>query len=148
MAKRTLGREVRRLRLERGMTLRQLAEATGIHQPTLSRLENDRHTKRGPHEYVLRKVAQALAPTAEAADKLYTYFRTLQAELIGYWGLDVQSEGPIHLSTDAVVDLQSMRTGEAVAWVLRQRKWPPEKVQVVVGVVENIHPKSSDEPAA
>ena len=147
IARRTLGQEVRRLRLERGMTLRQMAEQTGIPEPTLSRLENDRHRKRGPQEYVLRRVAEALASTPEDAEKLFAYFRTLQAELIGYWGPDSQPAGPIHLSQDGLVDIQDMPTKEAVAWVLRQKKWPPHNVALVMQAVELFRPNSSDEPA-
>lgn len=53
----TLGQRVRQLRVSRGWTHRQLAEAAGIGHPYVSKLEADMHI---PSDRVLRAIATAL----------------------------------------------------------------------------------------
>lgn len=43
----TLGKYLRKLRTQRGLTQRQVADATGIEQNRLSQWENDQYTPRG-----------------------------------------------------------------------------------------------------
>jgi transcriptional regulator with XRE-family HTH domain len=67
-----LGQEVRRLRLESGLTLRGLAAKLGVSAAHLSDIEHDR---RRPSETLLRSIADELSPigaTFESFEELVT----------------------------------------------------------------------------
>lgn len=49
--------QVKRIRLLRGMSLRELAEASGVGEANISRIENG---KQSPHPATVRKLAKAL----------------------------------------------------------------------------------------
>jgi len=57
-----IGDNIKRIRLKRGMTLKALAKAVGIHTGYLSNVENN---KRMPSIPVLMAIAEALADAVE-----------------------------------------------------------------------------------
>src|ERR1700735_1747529 len=59
----TFGQRIRRLRRERGLTQRQLAEAVGLDFTYLSKVENDRGEP--PGEETVRRLADVLAVDVE-----------------------------------------------------------------------------------
>ena len=60
---RSIGRTIRRLRQERGMTIKELGEQAGLSSPFLSQLENGRAM---PSIVTLHQAAAALGTTAQA----------------------------------------------------------------------------------
>lgn len=57
-----IGKKIKILRIQRDMTLRQLAENAGLNIATLSHIENG---KVKPHGKTLKAIADALGVTAE-----------------------------------------------------------------------------------
>lgn len=63
----SLARALRNLRIEKGWTLKQLEEATGVHLSYLSAIENDR---RRPGLLTLKKLAEAFSDSEVGANEL------------------------------------------------------------------------------
>lgn len=73
-----LGQEVRRLRLEAGVTLRGLAARLGVSPAHLSDIEHDR---RRPSERLLRKIAHELRATGASYEVLHELITGIDPEL-------------------------------------------------------------------
>ena|SRR5689334_3073905 len=78
MERKTLGTEIRRLRMDGGTTLRRFAVRVGVSAPHLSDIERDR---RRPSRDLLRRIARELRPTGGTYTSLERLDTRFEADL-------------------------------------------------------------------
>lgn len=76
----TIGRNIRKLRIQKGMSATNLAERTGIRKSTISNYENARSV---PRSEILKKIAEILETSVDAIKN--TELRVLKSETDDYF---------------------------------------------------------------
>ena len=145
VAAKRLGLEVRRRRLQRGMTQQQLALKVGIRPSYISKIESGilDPEKQGPGESVVRSLAENLAMEGESVDDLTSFFMTA---CLGKLPKTVEQEvvNSIRASMErqAEVDSDVPRRSSARALLRHAGKWMGDDLEQCLKAVYSARSKA------
>jgi transcriptional regulator with XRE-family HTH domain len=112
----TLGSFVRRWRAERGFTIEELAERSGLSAPAVGQIERDQ--RRQPHATSIKKLVKGLQLTGEERARLHALARPLRAQPIVH-AIESRTAAPLPARPEVLISY-ARGTGRALAQELHE----------------------------